>query len=183
MTSTGPFDRPYPEFGYSESRWTAYQRCPRAYFLRVYQAWRGWAASPGTAASLTYRLKRTTTMPALLGTVLHTAATTAVQSILRDGDLPTHDALMGEARATLNDAWRHARRAHSSYLLDARVPRGIMLEEFLYGVEPTGAALGRYRDRLAFLIDALWQCDALWAEVRSAGSAHVFIPSPFGAIT
>ncbi|MES2522625.1 MAG: PD-(D/E)XK nuclease family protein [Gemmatimonadota bacterium] len=183
MAALRPFDRPFPEFGYSESRWTAFQRCPRAYFLRVYQAWQGWAAPAGTASALAYRLKRTTTMPALLGTVLHDAATTAVDAVLREGRPPALDVMMTTARDSLNAVWQAARGAHTSYLVNARCPRGTMLEEFLYGDEPTGPSLARYRDRLAFLMDTLWRCDALWEEVRSAGSAHVFVPPPFGAIT
>lgn len=182
MPSGSPFEQPFPAFAYSQSRWTTFQRCPRAYYLRVYEAWRGWAAPSGSASWLAYRLKRATSVPAFIGSVMHDVLTTTVRTLVHDAVLPSQDGMLHTARAALNTAWQSARRTAPSYFDPAVSPRGIMLEEFLYGNEPTGAALQRNRDRVAFLVETLWHCDSLWEQVRAADATQVIVPAPFGSL-
>ncbi len=61
------------EFSWSPSRQRMFESCKRQYYFNYYGSWGGWEQDADAQAQLLYRLKKMTTMPQLIGTVVHEA--------------------------------------------------------------------------------------------------------------
>ncbi|GLC28269.1 PD-(D/E)XK nuclease family protein [Roseisolibacter agri] len=166
-----------PQFSWSESRARLLRRCRRAYYLSYYAAHEGWRAPAGTTSWLAYRLKKLTTLPALVGVAVHRAASTCARTLAAGGPLPSYRALRATAAAELNGGWRQARDGITAFL---RRPAAVcMLDEFLYGHGPDAQALDRARAVLDGSLRALTTVDALWDGVRRAAPEDVIVLDPF----
>lgn len=166
-----------PQFSWSESRARLLRRCPRAYYLSYYAAHEGWSAPVGSPAWLAYRMKKLTTLPALVGTVVHRAASSCARALAAGGPLPSFGALRAAAAAELNASWRQARDGLPGFL---RRPAAVtMLDEFVYGHGPDAQALDRARAVLDGALRALTTAESLWDGVRSAAPEDVIVLDPF----
>lgn len=61
------------EFSWSSSRHRMFEACKRQYYFNYYGSWGGWEQDADAHAQLLYRLKKMTTVPQLIGTVVHEA--------------------------------------------------------------------------------------------------------------
>lgn len=61
------------EFSWSPSRHRMFEACKRQYYFYYYGSWGGWEQDADAHAQLLYRLKKMTTIPQLIGTVVHEA--------------------------------------------------------------------------------------------------------------
>lgn len=79
--------------------------CARQFFWQ-YLGSRGGAYAPeGSPARLAWTLRQTTSLPLLIGTVVHNAARQLIVATRDGAPLPTLDELLDGARATLNHVW------------------------------------------------------------------------------
>jgi hypothetical protein len=62
---------PPNEFSWSYSRDALYRQCPRAYYFHYYAAWPGWLPEALPPVRQVYRLKKLTTIPQWVGTIVH----------------------------------------------------------------------------------------------------------------
>ena len=126
------------EFTWSPSRDRLYQMCAHAYYLHYYGSWGGWDRRAPKAARQAYRLKQMTTLPMLAGTVVHAVIEDAIGQIRRGG-VVERDAMLRQASARMNRAWRESRGEawrHSS-------PKKVTtLIEHYYGEKRGGPAVG-----------------------------------------
>lgn len=168
-----------PQFAYSESREGSFRRCQRAHYHATYTAWRGWSAPVGSDAWLAYRLKKATPLAAALGSVVHDAATRCVRAVLAARRLPTLHELRREAGDALNAIWANSRTGRQAFL---RRPSNLptpMLQEILYGEQPTPEMLARARAKLDRTLGNLLACDQLWTDVAAAGPSGVITVDRF----
>ena len=69
------------EFSWSPSRHRMFESCKRQYYFNYYGSWGGWDKSADAQAQLLYRLKKITTVPQLIGTVVHDAISNALNAL------------------------------------------------------------------------------------------------------
>lgn len=69
------------EFSWSPSRHRMFESCKRQYYFNYYGSWGGWDKDADTQTQLLYRLKKITTVPQLVGTVVHDAISHALRAL------------------------------------------------------------------------------------------------------
>ncbi len=69
------------EFSWSPSRHRMFESCKRQYYFNYYGSWGGWDKDTDAQAQLLYRLKKITTVPQLVGTVVHDAISHALRAL------------------------------------------------------------------------------------------------------
>ena len=69
------------EFSWSPSRHRMFESCKRHYYFNYYGSWGGWDKDADTQTQLLYRLKKITTVPQLVGTVVHDAISHALRAL------------------------------------------------------------------------------------------------------
>ncbi len=67
------------EFSWSPSRHRMFESCKRQYYFNYYGSWGGWKKDADAQTRLLYRLKKITTVPQLVGTVVHNAISKALK--------------------------------------------------------------------------------------------------------
>jgi hypothetical protein len=172
-----PWERPHPEFTYSESQDRRRRTCARAHLHAVHTAHRGWAAQPGSASWLAYRLKQAQPLAAALGMAVHEAAASCIDAALHGRSLPTFSELRKHAAGALNERWLNGRSRRQVFWCH---PKDVPLYlEALYREGPSQEALMRARAKLDRVIGNLLACDELWSWVRGAGVGDVVLVDPF----
>jgi hypothetical protein len=176
-----PWDRPHPEFTYSESQDRRRRTCARAHIHAVHTAHRGWSAQPGSASWLAYRLKQAQPLAAALGIAVHDAANACVKALVAGLPLPTFAELRARAAGALNERWRNGRDRRQTFW---RRPREAPLFlDALYQNGPTPFALTRARAKLDAVLDNLLSCGELWSWVRAAAPRDVVLVDSFYRFT
>ncbi len=69
------------EFSWSPSRHRVFESCQRQYYYHYYGSWGGWYSDADAQTQLLYRLKKMTTVPQLVGTVVHEAIHQVVRAL------------------------------------------------------------------------------------------------------
>ena len=75
------------EFSWSPSRHRMFESCRRQYYFNYYGSWGGWDKDADAQAQLLYRLKKITTVPQLVGTVVHDAISNALNALKLGRDI------------------------------------------------------------------------------------------------
>ena len=76
------------EFSWSPSRHRMFQSCQRQYYYNYYGSWGGWYDSEDELTRLLYRLKKMSTLPQLVGTVVHDAISRVLKAIQSGREVP-----------------------------------------------------------------------------------------------
>lgn len=76
------------EFSWSPSRHRMFETCRRQYYYNYYGSWGGWSYTADEQTQLLYRLKKMSTLPQLVGTVVHDAISRVLTAIQRGRDVP-----------------------------------------------------------------------------------------------
>lgn len=76
------------EFSWSPSRHRMFQSCQRQYFFNYYGSWGGWYDSASEQTRLLYRLKKMSTLPQLVGTVVHDAISRVLKAVQSGREVP-----------------------------------------------------------------------------------------------
>ena len=76
------------EFSWSPSRHRMFQACQRQYYYNYYGSWGGWYDSEDELTQLLYRLKKMSTLPQLVGTVVHDAISRVLKAIQSGREVP-----------------------------------------------------------------------------------------------
>jgi len=84
------------EFSWSPSRHRMFEMCRRQYYYYYYGSWGGWKNTSDEQTRLLYHLKKMTTLPQLVGTVVHEAIHRALKAHQTGRDV-TQAAAMGYA--------------------------------------------------------------------------------------
>lgn len=156
---------PHPDFGWSWSRHRLYATCPRRYWIKVYLAWQGWDAPPGSPSQTAYRLSKLLTFPQLVGTLVHEALREIALAAAGRRALPEFQTLWAPAWTRLR-AVREASRAE--FLRDPKSHP--MLADAYYGSK----SAREISDDLQDAGDTLAACLAnalelpLWDELKTA---------------
>ncbi|MCR4317479.1 MAG: PD-(D/E)XK nuclease family protein [Planctomycetes bacterium] len=98
----------YPSFSWSLSRKKVFETCKRQYYFQYYGYWGGWNAPPASVAYRAYRLKNMTTLPMLLGSIVHEVIEDAIKGYSASGSIPEYFQLAYEARKRLSDFWERS---------------------------------------------------------------------------
>ena len=69
------------EFSWSPSRHRMFESCKRQYYFNYYGSWGGWNKHADAQTQLLYRLKKITTVPQLVGAVVHDAISHALRAL------------------------------------------------------------------------------------------------------
>ncbi len=69
------------EFSWSPSRHRMFESCKRQYYFNYYGSWGGWNKDADAQTQLLYRLKKITTVPQLVGAVVHDAISHALRAL------------------------------------------------------------------------------------------------------
>ena len=69
------------EFSWSPSRHRMFESCKRQYYYHYYGSWGGWDKDADPQAQLLYCLKKITTVPQLVGTVVHEAISKVLKAL------------------------------------------------------------------------------------------------------
>ncbi len=69
------------EFSWSPSRHRMFESCKRQYYFNYYGSWGGWNKDADAQTQLLYRLKKITTVPQLVGTVVHDAINNVLKAL------------------------------------------------------------------------------------------------------
>ena len=64
-----------------------FESCKRQYYFNYYGSWGGWDKDADAQAQLLYRLKKITTVPQLVGTVVHDAISNALNALKLGRDI------------------------------------------------------------------------------------------------
>jgi len=171
------WDRPHPEFVYSESQDRRRRACSRAHIHAVHTAHGGWCAPLGSASWLAYRLKKAQPLPAALGSAVHAVAATCVRELRAGRALPSFEAAHTQAIGALETLWRNSRRRLEHFW--RRPTDTPVFLEALYGAPPSDAARLRARSKLQRVLANLLSCDAVWTWVCDAAPGDLIIPDPF----
>ena len=75
------------EFSWSPSRHRMFESCKRQYYFNYYGSWGGWNKDADAQAQLLYRLKKITTVPQLVGTVVHDAISNVLKALKLGRDI------------------------------------------------------------------------------------------------
>ncbi len=75
-------------FSWSPSRHRMFDSCKRQYYYNYYGSWGGWYRDADPEIQLLYRLKKITTIPQLVGTVVHEAISNALKALQSGRDVP-----------------------------------------------------------------------------------------------
>ncbi|MXX11944.1 MAG: PD-(D/E)XK nuclease family protein [Gemmatimonadetes bacterium] len=75
------------EFSWSPSRHRMFDSCKRQYYFNYYGSWGGWDKDADAQTQLLYRLKKITTVPQLVGTVVHDAISNALNALKLGRDI------------------------------------------------------------------------------------------------
>jgi hypothetical protein len=139
----------------------------------------GWAWPDQASVPLAFALRHLTTLPLLVGTVVHQAARQVVGAVVGGTPVPSYDDLLGGARFTLNHAWRSSlppqsgrfwRQPTLAPLLQEVIDRGYL--------EPREIA--RMQARLTTCLHTLLVAPVL-ADVADAGRDATWLP-PLGPV-
>ena len=85
--------REFPEFSWSQSRRSTFKQCPRLYYWQYYGAHNGWYEDADETARQAYRLKKITSFPEFLGSVVHDLAADTIRNVRGGGSPYTADEL------------------------------------------------------------------------------------------
>ena len=75
------------EFSWSPSRHRMFDSCKRQYYFNYYGSWGGWDKNADAQTQLLYRLKKITTVPQLIGTVVHDAISNTLNALKLGRDI------------------------------------------------------------------------------------------------
>ncbi|HSG27093.1 MAG TPA: PD-(D/E)XK nuclease family protein [Candidatus Krumholzibacterium sp.] len=76
------------KFGWSISRESMFDACPRCYYFHYYLSWGGWNASSPALCREAFKLKRLTSLPLWRGQLVHYIATKVLASMRKNGVIP-----------------------------------------------------------------------------------------------
>jgi len=76
------------DFGWSISRESMFDSCPRRYYFHYYLSWGGWERSAPLIAREAFRLKRLTSLPLWRGQLVHYVASKVLASLRTRGRIP-----------------------------------------------------------------------------------------------
>lgn len=76
------------EFSWSPSRHRMFGSCQRQYFFNYYGSWGGWYDTADEQTRLLYRLKKMSTMPQLVGTVVHDVISRVLKAVQSGREVP-----------------------------------------------------------------------------------------------
>lgn len=144
------------QFRWSFSRETCFKECKRKYWYTYYGSWEGWPKTPydtritiDPLAAYLYARKQMQTLPAFVGSVVHTVLESALKKKIMGFSLPNEVELTHEALAlfqkgvqeAMNEMWRIHPKKHLS------------LYEWYYQKDPPSSEeLQKLEDKITLLI-------------------------------
>ncbi len=138
--------RPHPEFSWSHSRNLTFTDCQRKYYYQYYQSHNGWEWKAPYLQKLTYRLKKLTNIPMLVGALIHTEIAADITQ-QQNGFAPRSSADLITAtltafEAALDDAQQHKKE------WEKRPSKHTMLHSVYYADGPSSEAIALAKDRI-----------------------------------
>ncbi len=76
------------EFSWSSSRHRMFQSCQRQYYFNYYGSWGGWYDTADEQTRLLYRLKKMSSLPQMVGTVVHDAISRVLKALQSGREVP-----------------------------------------------------------------------------------------------
>ncbi len=168
MARVGKADR-FPEH-VSLSRVRRRRRCARMDWWHTEGARDGYRANAPVEARTAFTLKRMTSLPAVVGQVVHEAAATRARAV-RDGFRPPAvDAVLGTAYRRLNAAVRPPKSGH---LGEAPLLREILHGEWPEGRIPSDVAAAT-KHKVERLLHAML-AHPVWADLARCGRGDILV--------
>ena len=148
------------EFGWSSSRGRLYKKCKRAYWLRYYGSWDGWAKGAHPGKRIAYRLGKMNSLIPWSGNVVHDVVQRAATRLSKKLRVTLDDA-KGWARAAMVKGWREARSADWA----DKPKKFLNLGELYYEgeTEEVVRKAGAARDRVNTALEHWWEMG--WPEM------------------
>lgn len=166
-----PALRAWPDFSWSHSRDRAFLECARAYYWRYYGSHNGWSAGADPETRLAYALKHLTTLPLVLGAMVHECARDGVLALRRGEARPTFEAMLTQVGTALNRAVLGSHHRDAFLADPRRIP--MLREAWIGGRQETGAlprALARARRCLRALVEA-----PVWSELEACAADEILV--------
>ena len=165
----------YTAFTWSVSRQQMFARCKRQYYLNYYAPRRITARGNHPAIGAIWWLKKATSLPAWLGTVVHAVANEAVRAH-RDGSALTVDILIERASK------QYTSGLHASQRGNKFKGQWIILQEHIYPADDAAADWDSAKERLALLIEAFVASEAYQTILSLPPEDIIEIDEPFQSI-
>lgn len=121
---------PYPSFMWSRQKSVDLQVCLRRLYYTTLAHWNGWRSDAPVEQRSAYTLKKVTTLPALIGTLIHDAIDQAVPALAK-GEQP-HEHYISSIESGFRKAWDQS--ISEGWRRNAKW--NVNLFEHLYGLEP-----------------------------------------------
>lgn len=129
------------DFTWSFSRDRTFKSCKRKYYLSYYHSWGGWDASAPADVRQAYILKKITTIPMLVGDIIHNAAEGVLEKLRRKQE-PSREATEKAVIREFRRRWKEA----SNKFWENNPSRATNLFELYYDERPEDVKLIEYRD-------------------------------------
>lgn len=97
------------QFSWSFSRHRSFNLCKRQYYFSYYGFWGGWDDSAGDTAKTLYRLKQITTLPMLIGGLVHDIISRVLDALKTNKEIPVGNA-EGDLIRLFKLKWRESKR-------------------------------------------------------------------------
>ncbi|HET8655989.1 MAG TPA: PD-(D/E)XK nuclease family protein [Longimicrobiaceae bacterium] len=162
---------PHPEFSISHRVIDMLEWCPRKFRHDVHTSWLGWIArgEPGPdgqpvadEARLAYRLKKLTSLHAVIGTAAHLEAERFVKAVRDDAPLPGYE----EVRARLQGALNRAYTASLNRSAFLRSPKAhAMVFSAYYSGRPSIAELESAQAKVDPIARGICESE-FWSEIQ-----------------
>ena len=144
------------DFSWSPSRHRLFNDCQRRYYYNHYGSWGGWDKHADKQAQLLYRLKKMTSLPMLIGSLVHQTINQVLLNLRKGQPVPVSTAIentIRDFRRCLEESERGDWRERPS--------KSTNLFEHYYGETPSPLDLTRIEDRLIGLLDAFYSSPIL----------------------
>jgi CRISPR/Cas system-associated exonuclease Cas4 (RecB family) len=131
------------DFSWSFTRHRTFETCRRKYYYAYYGSWGGWEEGADERTKLLYRLKKITTVPMLVGDIVHQVINASLDYLGGHAEYPLEKA---EQRAI--DQFKQAWRESKEKAWKKSPSRATNLFEHYYQEELSQEALLEFRDAL-----------------------------------
>ncbi len=151
---------------WSHSRSRLFEECTRKYYWRYYAPYGGNTPQETIDRALVYLLGRLTTIPFLVGTIVHDLAREGLRAA-RDGHLWTPGTYAARARTSLTRALRASEKAAAQP--SPRPGRGTVILDVHYYLQPFGPEEERTaRERVEYYAQKLYQHPTFQSALENA---------------
>jgi CRISPR/Cas system-associated exonuclease Cas4 (RecB family) len=168
----------YPTFSWSSSRERTLDECNRRYHHQYYGSWSGWAPDAPESARATYAAKQLTSVPEMIGQVVHQRALELAGAIRDEQPWPAVEEVIQRSRDAMNRV--NAASADRAAFLRSPKHHPMFTERYL-DLLLSSEKLARYAARLRECVTNLYDWPG-WADVAACGRRDILTFSSMAAV-